>query len=234
MRFSTELLSVGYELEFDRPKIRLADFANQTLECFYNIINPYYPLKLSDLQWIPSTVASNFIQVTLFSGNGILQVLPEKFTGSFTNLKTKEDIEIIEQCIRLCEQVLAQAFPETEFGKTVVKTSSWLNIEEGETAVETILQKGSSGLGITIDKFNATGFKHSLRAIINNQNEKWDVDFLLEKSAINTYDLFFVLNGTYLRDSKYDNLDKRASHIADMYPKLLSHFGLEPAQQPDK
>jgi len=231
MKFSTELLSIDYELEFTKPKIRLADFANQTLECFYNIINPCYPLKLSDLQWIPSTVASNFIQVTLFSGNGILQVLPEKFAGRFTNLKSKEDIEIIVQCIPLCEKALAQAFPETKFEKTVVKISFWLKIEGGESTAETILQKGASGLGLTIDKFNATGFEHSLRAIINNQDEKWDVEFLLEKSAIEAYDLFFILNTTYFKDSNYDSLDKRANHIENILPKLLSHFGLEPAQE---
>ncbi len=231
MRFSLYRLNIAYEMAFKEPAFEVPQSAVGILTAFYRALSPRFPpLRMSDLQVAGGGALSDVaVRVGLLSLNGLLEVSVEKFTGNFQALQTEEQITTVKDCIALSEEALAKALPEVEAGATAIRTTSWIKCEGGVSASQELLKRyGDSGLGMPIEKFEATGINYSPTAQLRNEAERWGVTFLLERSAIEQAHLYFMCNATYMDGGRYNSLDERAQHIRAMYLGILQHFGLEP------
>ena len=233
MQFSTQLISLNYERNFKSPAFGLLESRVSILREFYEKINPRFPLNLSDMVALPGNTLDNIgIKITLFNGNGVLELSAEKMDLCFTNLISEEDILVAKDVISLYEESFFGVFSNAQIKDTAIKTSSWLQLQDDEKAGNSILNNFSSSYNINPEDFGADAFGDPvLKTSLMNLEEGWAVSFHLEKSKIPKAQLFFMCDCVYLEYGRYNSLDDRKDHIRKMYLKFLAHLGLELADK---
>lgn len=238
MEYTVDLMNINYEHVFAQPVFQVANMAPQIFEGFYKTINPRFAINLSDMQpLLPGNSMGNIgVKITLFNGNGVLEVTATQFSARFLNIRSKPnietDIEIVKDCIALSEDALAKLFPENIYSNISIKILSWLKCKDGAQAAYDLLRKHAK-LELT-HNLDATDIESAPRAILKNRNEGWGAVSSLERSGDEQFHLFFLLDIRYSEGSKYNNLSACAEHVQTVYLGLLAQFGLEPAQEAGK
>lgn len=230
MLYSVQNLNVTYEVTFKEPAFAVPQSAVPILDSFYKALAPRYGIRVSDLQITSGNLLSDMaVRVTLFRGNGSLEVSVEKFSGKFQGLKTEEDVMAVKDCLNLSGDALNKALPDFSERATAIGTTAWLTCDTEESEIKELLKNfGESGTNIPFEEFGATEINYSQKAAFSNTEESWSVAFGLERSAIPGSHVFFDCNANYLNGGRYNSLDERVEHVRRIWLGVLQNFRLEP------
>lgn len=230
MHFKSHRINVNYQIEFVQPLFQLPSMAVQVIEAFYKTLNPRFSLQMSDLQSRSGTTYADVALIfNLFSGAGLLEIRPDKFSATFQNLRSEADLKKVRDCVELSEDTIRDLFPSLEVSRCLIRLSLWLQCEGGADAVNRILDKhGSAGFPIAKEDFGAQDLEYTLRAELKNVDERWQTGFTLQRSAISEAELFYGIDATYEAVGKYNSLEQRVEHTREMSLGLLATLGLEP------
>lgn len=230
MRYSVARLNVTYERPFKQPVFEASKSAAEILGNFYSTLNPTYPLKMSDLTATSALSMGDIaIRVSLFSGNGLLDLSIDKFTAMFEGLRLDQDVEVIKDVIVKSESVLSSSLPNIDFKGTNIKTSAWLICEDGAEAARYVLDRyGAPKVGLAYKKLGAGEIKIPVRGVITNKNEGWSTNFLIDLSEMTGAHLFFLCGSSYEEGGKYSNFVERSGHFESIYRNLLENHELQP------
>lgn len=229
MRLLATRLDVEYDRPFQRPMFKVSRSAVEILECFYDALSSEYPLAMSDFSAAPAISMDDVaIRVKLFRGNGLLEVGAEKFTARFDGLQSKADVDVVKTVIRLSENALERSLPGTEYKWAAIRTATWSACEDGEKAVQALLDRYDATKGnIFPKKLGKGNTKNSIGGKFTNSNEGWMLSFLMEISEITNFNLFFKCDSTYFEGGKFVNFDERVEHFEIVHRSLLEHYGFE-------
>lgn len=128
MQYETSLLDIVYEAVFSTPTFKLARENVDVLSIFYQHLAPGYPVRPSDMQVSGGTALSDVkAKITLFRGNGVLEVAADKFSATFTNA-IERDIETIKSCVTISLGALAEWLPTMPYREHVIRSAAHLRL----------------------------------------------------------------------------------------------------------
>ncbi|MCI0591542.1 MAG: hypothetical protein L0Y67_08120 [Gammaproteobacteria bacterium] len=229
MLYQTNWLDIVYEVVFSTPMFKLVRENVDVLRIFYQHLAPHYLVRPSDMQVSGGTALSDVkARITLFRGNGILEVTVDKFSATFTNAVEK-DLETIKDCVSIGLSALAEWLPTMTYREHVIRGAAFLNLSsDSSTAADDFLNNlmgnkmmfRGEGIGASKSHFG-------LKAEFENPEEKWVVSFDVSRSWISGDMLIVNSSAIYQGDSAMRSLDDKAAHIQMVFNSFLTTIGLE-------
>lgn len=229
MQIIARQMNVNYERPFEGPLFSVPKLAVEILDGLYGALNPDFPLAMSDLTATTGNSMSDIVvRVRLFSGNGGLEITPEKFSASFQKLQSKEDLKTVENVVLLSEATLEKSLGEKiSYSGARFGLSLWFECKDGVDGVRGLLEKyGTLNVDLPVEKIGAETAAAKPRGTLYNDSEGWRIEFLLEPSQLTGTHLYFACDCSYTESGKYINFNERTQHLDNITKFLLEHHEL--------
>ena len=81
------------------------------------------------------------VRITLFNGNGIIDVSVDRMSLAFNNLRTEKDLTICKDCISLSEEALHKSLPAVSPRIIAIKPTVFLELNGGQENVANYLAR---------------------------------------------------------------------------------------------
>jgi hypothetical protein len=200
------------------------------LRIFYQHLAPHYIMRPSDMQVSGGTALSDVkARITLFRGNGVLEVMVDKFSARFSNAVGEKDLETIKDCVTISLSALAEWLPIMTYREHVIRGAAFLSLlSDSPTAADDFLNN-LMGNKMTFrgEDIGASKSHFGLKAEFENPEEKWIVSFDVSRSWISDDMLIVNSSAIYQGDSAMKSLDDKAAHIQMVFNSFLTTIGLE-------
>ena len=230
MQYETSLLDIVYEAVFSTPTFKLARENVDVLSIFYQHLAPGYLVRPSDMQVSGGTALSDVkAKITLFRGNGVLEVATDRFSATFTNLVGERDIETIKDCVTISLSALAEWLPTMTYREHVIRSAAHLSLlSDSPSAADNFLNNlMGNKMAFRAEDFGASKSHFGVKADFENPEEKWIVNFDVFRSWISGNMLFANSSAIYQGDSAMKTLEDKAAHSRTVFNSFLTTIGLE-------
>lgn len=228
MLYQTNWLDIVYEAVFSTPMFTLARENVDVLRIFYHHLAPHYSVRSSDMQVSGGATLSDVkAKITLFRGNGVLEVTADKFSATFNNAVEK-DTETIKECVALSLSALAEWLPTMAYREHAIRGTAFLSLlSDSPTAIDDFLYSLiGNKMTFRSEDFGASKSHFGLRAEFENPEEKWIVNFHVSRSW--SGDMLIVNSSAiYQADGMMKSLESKVAHVQTAFTSFLTAIGLE-------
>ncbi len=191
MKGSLQWMEMRYESEFSVPLFDLPGHNTELLRTLHQYIHPRFPLRATDLHTFGGNALSDVcVRVTMFGGNGSIEVTAEKLSICFNNLISEQDLAICNECFALVEQSLKIALPEFGITTFTARSTLSLRLDDGSvTAYDFLRQVVKPGIDIGLTDLGNAALCPCVNLEVRNKDEDWQAvlhayDSAVEKSSI--------------------------------------------------
>ena len=109
MFYKTSWLDISYEAIFRIPLFELARKNADVLKILHRHLTPYASINSSDMHALGGGALSDLkVRISLFRGNGILEITADKFSAIFKNAVGQKDIDLIKNCAASGMEAIAE------------------------------------------------------------------------------------------------------------------------------
>lgn len=233
MLFDSVRIDVTYELAFLKPAFRLAGGLVPLLSALHEELSRRFALNLSEVRPLAGTsMAEVGARVTLFNGQGVLTVAPERFTAQFHSLTGRDDLATAKDCVLLARSAIDRLRVDEEFGPTAYRLRTWLRCDGSNDDVVSAIDRLARPLGeVGLADLNVTNIRHAYRAEMESAVDGWHVAITVERSAIPAANLFLSLDYVFSAQSRFTTVDEQEHLMNEHSRRVLSHFNLEARTQ---
>ena len=221
---------IVYEAVFSTPMFTLGRENVDGLRIFYHHLAPNYLVRSSDMQVSDGAALSDVkAKITLFRGNGVLEVTADKFSATFKNAVDENDTETIKQCVALSLSALAEWWPVMTYREHVIRGAAFLSLlSDSPTAVDDFLYNLiGNKMAFRGEDFGASKSHSGLKAEFENPEEKWIVSFDVSRSWIIGDKLIVNSSAIYQADGMMTSLESKVAHVQMAFKSFLTAIGLE-------
>jgi hypothetical protein len=143
------------------------------------------------------------IRITLFRGNGVLDVTVDKFSARFSNAVGEKDLETIKDCVAISLSTLAEWLPTMTYREHVIRGAAFLSLlSDSSTAADDFLNNlMGNKMMFRGEDIGASKSHFGLKAEFENPGEKWIVSFDVSRSWISGDMLIVNSSAIYQGDS---------------------------------
>jgi len=231
--FRAKTLDILYDVGFRTPFFSLARSNVEVLQALYQQFAPKYGIQSSDLQAVGGTVLSHLrATLTLFRGNGIIEISSDRLHAKFTNATAKDDGVIVQDCISRALIALADFVPESQLGTELVTIHSFLGIAGGTKHRNAFLDRFQIPYIDALSKsFTDRAISPAIKLDIQSESEKGSISVELSRAWGDAEAIFLALNGNFSMGISVQTLPRRAEIIQDVLKRILGAVGLESESQ---
>lgn len=229
MKANLEWMNVTYDVEFSAPSFDLPGSNTTVLRALYETIHPRYPVGTQNMQVVGGNLLSDVhVRITLFNGNGVIDVSVDGMSLVFSNLKTKDDLAVARDCISLSEEALQSSLPDISVRAVVLKPTLFLELGGGQEDAGNHL---SRVMGSTV-KFAQAAFGNAtthpgVNLEVENADEGWNAIFHAFRDRTRASSLILSCHAVYGTESKVRGLESRVDHLEQLLKAFLERIGLE-------
>lgn len=191
MKAGLDWMEMSYEAEFSVPLFDLPGRNTELLKSLHRFIHPRFPLRATDLHAFGGNALSDVrIRVTMFGGNGTIEVTAEKLSIRFNNLRSEQDVNICNECIAMAEQALRSALPEVVFAIVTVRPTLSLRLGDGSIDTRYFLRRVvKPGIDMELTGLGNAALYPCINLEVENEDEGWRAvlhayDNAVDKSSI--------------------------------------------------
>ncbi len=191
MKGSLEWMEMTYEAEFSVPLFDLPGRTTELMRALHQFIHPRFPLRTTDLQVSGGNALSDVcVRVTMFGGNGTIEVTVEKLSMRFNGLRSEQDLAICNECFALVVQALKGAFPQVVIATVAVRSTLSLRLGDGSVDARDFLQQVvKPGIDMDLTGLGNAALYPCINLEVQNDDEGWRAvlhayDSVVEKSSI--------------------------------------------------
>ena len=226
--FQAKSLDIQYDVGFRTPFFGLARSNVEVLQALYEQFPPRYGIQSSDLQAVGGSVMSQLrATLTLFRGNGIIEVSSDKLHVKFSNATGKDDVAIIQDCIIHALTALSRFISESQFGPELIVVKAFLGIAGGTTERDKFLDRFHMPYVDGLAKSTNLIISPAIKFDIQNEAEKWNVNVELSRAWIDPEAIFLAVNGNFSTGASAQTLPRRADIIQGVMKQALEAVGLQ-------
>lgn len=229
MQAKIERINLLYEVEFASPSFDLPTSNVNVLKAFYETIHPRFPISAPDMHVTGGNLLSDVhVRVTLFSGNGIIDISVDRMSLTFNNLRTESDLTICKDCISLSEEALHKSLPTVSARIIAIKPTVFLELQGGEQNASNYLsQRPGSSIELDLSAFGSAVQHPGVNLEVDNIEEKWNAILHAFSDRTKTSLLTLFCSTVYRADGKVRGLENRANHLKQLLKTFLDSIGLE-------
>ena len=215
-----------YELAFKKPVFDVPKSSVELLQAFHEAFSPRFLIQPSEMQVLGGTALSDVV-VQIAFGVFSFEIRIDRLKGVF-HLRGSDDVTSAKDCIHLAEDSLFKVLPQIDRASSSIRLRSWLNCQDGKEEADKILGQfnGKPGFDVPIEKLGASIARYDLTGTIENPEERWQANYVLQPSALKDSHVFFVYDVTYQEGGSYPEFDDRAKHFGRIFFGVLDHFGI--------
>lgn len=229
MKANLEWMNVTYDMDFAAPSFDLPGSNTSVLRALYETIHPRYPIGTQNMHVAGGNLLSDVhVRVTLFNGNGVIDLSVDRMSLFFNNLKTKEDLAVCRDCISLSEEALQNSLPDVSVRAVALKPTLFLELGDGQEDAGTHLSRvvGAS-IQPDLGAFGSAVKYPGVNLEIENSEEGWDAIFHAFRDRTKASSLILSCQVVYGAEGKIRGLENRATHLEQLLKAFLDSIGLE-------
>lgn len=229
MKFSIEWFNMTYDVEFAAPAFDLPSNNTSVLKAFYETIHPRFPINSRDMHVAGGNSLSDVhVRITLFNGNGVIDISADRMSLVFNNLRTIEDLTTCKDCFSLSEEALQKSLPAVSSHTIAIKPTLFLELQGGEhNASEYLSQLLRSSIQIDLSAFGNTIQHPGVSLEVENFEEKWNATFHAFRDRIKASALIVSGQANYRTDGTVRGLENRVNHLDVLLMAFANGIGLE-------
>lgn len=231
MEYKVNLSDLVYEARFRGPLFALAASPVVVLEAIHSRISPKYPISSGDMV-VDSGRAVGEIRarVSLFAGNGTLEVAADSFTARFSNPRGDEDLQVIQDCLVLTHDALSTLGgtnrPLREESVTLRIFSELADGSDASTFLKGLFQQSKllEWRGFPPQANIVPGFVMD----IFQDDEKWTFNFIVSQAARSKKEMFLATSIRFFEGNRFLSIKDKADHFGTLIRTALTHVDLQP------
>lgn len=226
MFYQTSWLDISYEAVFRNPLFELARDVN-VLKIFHQHLTPHYSIGSSDMQSMGGNALSDLkTRISLFRGNGILEITADKFSAVFKNA-IENDIDTIKDCVVRGLAAMAEWSPDMVYREETISLTAFLSLKGEADARDGFLHNLiGSKMAICADDFGASKIHTGLKAELENLVDRWIVRFDISRSWFHQDSLVVTCNATYREGGSLTKFEDKTTHASKIYSDFLTRIEL--------
>lgn len=229
MKASIERTNLKYDVEFSAPSFDLPISNVNVLRAFYETIHPRFPINARDMHVTGGNLLSDVhVRVTLFNGNGSIDISVDRMSLVFNNLMTREDLTICKDCISLSEEALHKSLPTVSIRTIAIKPTLYLGLNSDQEDVTNYLARlPGANIKLDLSAFGSVAQHPGINLEIDNIQEKWNAVFNTFQDRTKTSSLILFCSAVYRADGTVRGLENRAKHVEQLLKTFLDSISLE-------
>lgn len=226
MFYQTNWLDISYEASFRNPVFELARENVEVLKIFHRHLSPRYLISSNDMQAMGGNALSDLkARITLFRGNGVLEITADKFSAVFKNALEK-DIETIKDCVTSGLTAMTEWSPDLTYKEEVIRLAAFLSIKEGSDARDDFLHNLIGNKAVfRAEDFGASKVHSGLKAEFENPGD-WMIGFDVYRSWASNDMLIVNCNAIYQDSSALPTFEDKTAHTGKIFNDFLAKIGL--------
>ena len=233
MFYKTSWLDISYEAIFQDPLFELARKNVDVLKIFHRHLTPRYSISPSDMQAMGGSALSDLkARISLFRGNGILEITVDKFSAVFKNAVGQKDIDTIKDCVGSGLAAIAEWSPALAYREETISQTHFLSLKGADDRNSFLHNLIGSKMAFCADDFGASKIYTGLKAELENSGDKWIVRFDISRSWDINDMLIVNCNATYKEGGKLATFEDKTAHAGKIANDFLAKIGLVP-QDPE-
>ena len=232
MFYKTSWLDISYEAIFRNPLFELVRGNIDAFKIFHRHLTPHTSISSSDMQSMSGSALSDLkTRISLFRGNGILEITVDKFTAIFKNAVGQGDIDLIKKCVGSGVAAMTEWLPDLAYREETIRVVAFLALQGEENSRDKFLHDLiGSKVTICADDFGAAKIHTGLKADLENSADKWRATFDVSHSWVHTDLLVVIYNAIYDEGGALTNFEDKTNHAQKIYNDFLAKIGLVPQE----
>ncbi len=234
MKGSLEWMELTYEAEFSSPLFDLPGRNTELLKALHQLIHPRFPLRTADMHALGGSALSEVrVRVTMFGGNGTIEVTPEKLSIRFNGLGSEQNLAICNECLALAEQGLKRALPETVIAMVTVQLTQALRLGDGSVDARDFLRRiVKPGIDMDLTGLGNAALYPCINLAVRNEDEGWQAVLHAYDSATENSSIFASCRVAYPDPPEAHSHEEYLDRLRRLLETLLQGLDIEMAPIP--
>ena len=175
-----------------------------------------------------TTLSDVCVRVTLFGGNGTIDVTADRLSTRFTGLRQHQDLEICNQCIALAEQALRSTLPDVEIGLVSIRPMLTLRLgDESTDAREYLRAVVRPAVDMDLDGLGAAALHPCVNLEVQNDDERWRAVLHAYPSGVDRSSVVVACSIIYTESPDPRSSEERNDRLWRLIAGLLRGLDLE-------
>ena len=229
MKANVECIDVTYDAKFATPAFDLPSNNTSVLKAFYETIHPRFRINTRDMHIAGGNLPSDVhVRITLFNGNGTIDISVDRMALVFNDLKTKEDLTICKDCISLSEEALQKSLSNVPVRTVVIEPMLFLELNgEREDASNYLSRLQASNIQLDLSEFGSAVQHPEVNLEVENSEERWRAFLHAYRDRTKPSSLILSCQAIYRAGGRVRGLENRANHLEQLLKAFLDSVGLE-------
>lgn len=234
--YKTAWQDLSYECEFLAPAFDLARGGLDVLSALYGALGSRFPLKPSDLRMIGGvSLADVRVQASAFSGLAKVEIGVDRFVCQVNGVQTPNDFATAREFIGLASSSVLDGLRNPTVSRSVLSVAAFLEVERLDDVPGFLSGFISANLKSSIQNLDSDSAKSfGLILDVGNANQGWKGRLRVERSAVDSAQLFVAANAEFAPDSPIVEYDRRFEFGSELLARALVGFGLVPNEDAEE
>ena len=229
MKTTLEWMELTYDAEFSVPPFDLPRRDTDLLRSLHQFIHPRFPIRTTDMHVFGGTTLSDVcVRVTLFGGNGTIDVTADRLSTHFTGLRQHQDLDICNQCIALAEQALRSTLPDVVIGLVSIRPMLTLRLgDESTDAREYLRAVVKPAVDMDLGGLGAAALHPCVNLEVQNDDERWRAVLHAYPSGVDRSSVVVACSIIYTESPDPRSSEERNDRLWRLIAGLLRGLDLE-------
>lgn len=229
MKAKIERINLTYDVEFTAPAFDLPNSNVSMLKALYETIHPRFRINTRDMHVAGGNSLSDVhVRITLFNGNGTIDISVDRMSLAFNNLRTREDLTTCKDCTSLSEKALHKSLPTVSVRTIAIKPTLYLGLNGIQEDVANYLARlPGAKIELDLSTFGRAVQHPGINLEVDNFEERWNAIFHAFQDRTKMSSLILSCSSAYLADGTVRGLKNRVNHVEQLLNAFLDSIGLE-------
>ena len=229
MRASIERINLTYEEVLAAPLFDLPSRGTALLHSLHGALHPRYSIPPTHMQIFGGNAMSDIrVRITMFNGNGIIDVTTDKISIVFNDILGREDIDICKDCISATDHVIKNFFTNLKVAFVSVNPTVFVSLDDAEMDSGIYLSKiVSHKIEFDLEEFEDVTQYPGVNLTVGSLEAGWSVIFHAFQNASAASSLIVSCHAQYVRGGQISGLEEKSNHLTKMFGNFVDGIGLE-------
>jgi len=229
VKTTLEWMELTYDAEFSVPPFDLPRRGTDLLQSLYQFIHPRFPIRTTDMHVFGGTTLSDVcVRVTLFGGNGTIDVNADRLSTRFIGLRQHQDLDICNQCIALAEKAFKSILPDVEIGLVSIRPILALRLgDESTDAREHLKAVVKPAVHMDLSGLGAAALHPCVNLEVQNDDERWRAVLHAYPSEVDRHSIVVACSIVHTESPDSQSSEERNDRLWRLIAGLLRGLGLE-------
>ena len=224
MTAAIEGADVTYEASFLRPVFDLRTKLPAVFESYYGNVGSFVSLEHMRM-YDGEAVADVRGTISMFGGNGVVELNATKLTATFRQLQNERDFRACADCISSAKKALGDGVPNA-----VIRITTWaltLDLSCDSVNASDCIYRIVNLDRHSLRDFGQPALSPRLNFDLRNDDEGWESQFIISPNVLDQSKLFAGCAVQFEEKKASRTLTEQSDHVRALTSTLLGRVGVD-------